>query len=202
MSVQVFPSLPGLGFSWVRKPIWSTLKQRSVSGKRSALALWSYPLYEWELTYEFIRSAAATPEWQQLQAFFNSRQGAFDTFLLTDPDDNSVAAQALGTGDGVTRDFQLVRALGGYVEPILAPNVITYIKKAGVTVDPADYTVSPWGTTTPGNINFDTAPANGAAITASFSYYFPVEFLEDQMEFEKFMNQLWELKSVGLRSIK
>lgn len=202
MSTQVFPSLAGLGFPWVRRPIWSTLKQRSVSGKRSALALFSYPLYEWEMTYEFLRSSAAHTEWQQLQAFFNARSGAFDTFLLTDPDDYTVTDQAIGTGDGAETDFQLVRTLGGYVEPILAPNVITNIKAAGVTVDPADYTVNAWGTTTPGLIVFDSAPANGAALTATYSYYFPVEFLDDSISFEKFMNQLWELKAVNLRSIK
>lgn len=202
MSTQVFPSLPGLGFTWIRRPVWSTLKQRSVSGKRSALALWSYPLYEWELTYEFIRSSAGFPEWQQLQAFFNARSGAFDTFLLTDPDDNSVTDQAIGTGDGVVTDFQLVRTLGGYVEPILAPNLITNIKAAGVTVNPADYTVNNWGTTTPGLVVFDSPPANGAALTATYSYYFPVEFVDDSLDFEKFMNQLWELQGVNLRSIK
>ncbi len=202
MSTQVFPSLKGLGFDWRRKPIWSNINQIASSGKRSTLALWSYPIYEWELTYEFLRSSTANPEFQQLLGFFNARGGNFDTFLLEDPDDYTVTDQGIGTGDGVETEFQLVRTLGGYSEPVLAPHVITNIKAAGVTVDPADYTVSTWGSATPGLVTFDTAPANGAALTATFTFYFPVYFLDPSIDFSKFMDKLWEAKSVILRSEK
>jgi hypothetical protein len=44
------------------------------------------------------------------------------SFLLTDPDDNAVTAQAFGVGDGSTTLFQPARPSGVYVEPLFDLN--------------------------------------------------------------------------------
>jgi hypothetical protein len=63
-------------------------------------------------------------------------------------------------------------------------------------VDPADYTF-----TGPNTVNFDVAPISGAVASASFQYYFVCRFKEDVTEYNKFMNQLWELQELNFRSI-
>jgi hypothetical protein len=63
-------------------------------------------------------------------------------------------------------------------------------------VDPADYTI-----TMPNLIDFDVAPTDGSVATASFQYYFVCRFKDDVTEFNKFMNQLWELSTLNFRSI-
>jgi hypothetical protein len=63
-------------------------------------------------------------------------------------------------------------------------------------VDPADYTV-----TLPNVVAFDTAPAAGAVVSASFQYYFVCRFKEDVTEYTKFMDKLWELNELNFRSI-
>ena len=198
MSTAVLPSLVGLGFDVVRTPIWSINIQTSVSGKDTAIGYWSYPKWQWELTYDVLRSDLN--EFQDLAGFFNSRQGRFDTFLYQDAEDNAASHQ-IGTGDGTTTAFQLVREFGGFIEPILAPNVVNHIYLDGV--DQADgWTVSPWGSSSPGVVTFDTAPDSGAVVSADFSFYFPCRFNEDQLSFNNFLKMTWNAQSVAFTSVK
>ena len=125
----------------------------------------------------------------------------FDSFLYQDADDNSVTAQPVGVGDGSTASFQMIRSFGNFVELILAPipsSASIFVN--GILSNSAN--VFPWGSTTAGLLSFGSAPATSAAITATFSYYFPCRFVEDSMDFEKFMNQLWQGKKVGFISLK
>jgi hypothetical protein len=68
---------------------------------------------------------------QTLLGFYNARQGSFDTFLFTDPDDSSITGQQIGIGDGSTKTFQLLRALGGFNDIIQAPNVVSTVYLTG-----------------------------------------------------------------------
>jgi hypothetical protein len=74
-----------------------------------------YPIWEFELTYEFLR-ADVTQEYQTLLGFFLSRLGAFDTFLFKDLDDYLVTAGRSATADGVTTQFGFLRTIGGFAE--------------------------------------------------------------------------------------
>jgi len=205
MSISVFPTLAGLGWSVTRREMWSTRTQTAISGKETRVADWSYPRHQWTLTYDFLRqgnlSGATYAEFASLAGFFNLRQGSFDTFLYADPDDSSVTSQGIGIGDGTTTNFQLVRAFGGFVEPILAPNGGSRIALNGVTQS-GGYTVSAWGATSPGMIVFTAAPGPGVSISADFSFYFPCRFTADQLDFEKFMAALYSLKKIEFISLK
>ena len=61
-------------------------------------------------------------------------------------------------------------------------------------VAPADYTV-----TLPNLFVFDSAPATGE-VTADFQFFFACRFLEDQADYEKFMDKLWNLQECDFRS--
>lgn len=71
------------------------------------------------------------------------------------------------------------------------PITITY----RYLVDPADYTFR-----MPNYLVFDAAPASGA-VYADFQFFFACRFVEDQMDFEKFYDELWNLQSCKFRSI-
>lgn len=200
MSSQVFPTLIGLEWNVPRAPMWSTIVNDAISGKQTAMGLWSYPKWAWELSFSYLPSKPSQTDLQTLAGFFNKLQGRFDTFLYADADDNAVTAQAIGTGDGVMKTFQLVRSFGGFVEPIFAPNVVAHVYSAGV--DAGGWTVSNWGATAPGIVTFSSAPANGAAITADFSFYFPCRMDDDTISFTNFMKQMWSGKSVKFTSVK
>lgn len=199
MSNVVYPVLPGLAFSVTMTPVWQTARARSLSGKELRLAFMSYPLWQFVLTYEFLR-ANSTNEWQTLIDFYNSRQGGFDTFLFTNPDDNSVTNQLFGTGDGVTVSFQLTRPIlsAGFGEPVQNVNGVPVIKVSGVTKTAGvDYNI---GST--GIVAFTAAPAGAAPITWTGSFYYRCAFMDDSVDFEKFMNQLWTVKKVRFVSVK
>lgn len=201
--MSIYPTLPGLGYDVSRSPMWTGSEVvEALSGKETSIAYQANPRWEWELRYDFLRAKPSKLELQTLSGFFNQMRGRFDVFLFDDVDDNSVELQAIGTGNGARTAFQLVREWGGFIEPILAPNVITAVFLDGVLQAPNTYTVSAYGTDDPGVITFNAAPANGKAITVTFTYYWPARFSDDALQFNKFMNLLWAGRSVKFRSVK
>lgn len=198
MSNAVFPMLPGLAWNIQRTPIWSTNRKQSVSGRRFAAANMSYPLRKYRLSFEVLRGAGGYSELQTLVGFFNARGGRFDTFLFNDPLDNTVSAQTFGTGDGSTRTFQLVRAFGGFVEPVYAVNNLAALYVAGAAkANGADYTVSASGL-----ITFAAAPSNGAVLSWDGTFYQRCEFMQDTADFNEFMYRLFELKQLEFQTVK
>lgn len=193
MSNAVFPVLPGLAWGRRRTPRWSTIVQTSASGRETRAALWQYPLHTWELTFEFLR-ADARAELQAIMGFFNARRGAFESFLFEDPADNQAAGQALGLGDGATRDFPLARTQGGFTQPVDALKNLGAVRLNGVAT--TAYAVA--GTV----VAFDAAPAAGVAVSADFSFYWRVRFAEDAAEFNEFMYRLFELRSIILQGVR
>lgn len=140
MGTAIFPTLPGLTFPVTRSPIWDTLTQATVSGKETRIALQTYPRWKWQLVVSILRSSAAYTEFQTLIGFLNARQGMFDSFLYSDADDYSTlvnlagTAQTLGVSDGAKKAYQLTRAFGSFVEPVLAPNAVATVYDNGTPI--------------------------------------------------------------------
>lgn len=198
MSNAVYPSLPGLTATVTRTPIFKTDVKTTPSGRSFVGAQMQSPLYRYTLAYEFLRDTAAYAEFRTLLGFYNARQGAFDSFLFQDPGDQTVTAQAFGTGDASTKTFQLVRTLGGTVEPVYDLNGAPLIYVGGVLKTlTTDYTIN-----STGGVTFVTAPAAAAPITWTGSYYWRVRFVSDELDFEKFMNTLWSAKKVEFITVK
>jgi uncharacterized protein (TIGR02217 family) len=189
MSNFIFPTLPGLGWSVIKTPKWSTKIQEAVSGKELRSAWFAAPKYTFRLSYEILRGDSVNLELQTLLGFFNARQGSFDSFLYSDPADNSVTAQSIGTGNGIETVFALVRTFGGNVEPAMNINAISGIYLNGTAS--SAYTVDGYG-----NVTFNAAPGSGVAITWSGTYYYRCRFVKDTSEFDNFMYQLWALKEL------
>lgn len=191
----IFPSLDGVSYPVIKKPIMSTDRNRSVSGKVNALQNYVYPLWNWTLPYSFLRTASPHQEYQTLIAFFLQNGGDANAFQFHDVDDDTATAQAFGTGDGAAVDFQLVRTLsaGGFsfVEPVFLPT-ITQITVAGTPT--AAYTESG------GLITFTSPPANGAALAWTGTYNWLCRFTESVQEFSKFTENLWSAKKIEFES--
>ena len=197
MSNLVYPSLPGLAFPVVRVPTWKSNVMESASGREFRAGLMTYPRYKYQLKYEFLRDTASLTEMRTLLGFFNQVRGDFDTWLFTDPDDNSVTAQQFGTGNGATKTFQLVRTNGGFAEPVYDLNGNPSVYVAGVLKTlGTDYTISS------GLVTFTAAPANGAVLTWTGSFYWRCRFTTPTSEFSKFMNTLWEAGKVEFITCK
>lgn len=200
MSTQTLPSLVGLGFDVIRTPVWDTVIQANISGKEVRMAQQTYPRWRWDLKYNILRADSTNHELQDLVGFFNARQGQFDTFLYADADDYTVTGQAIGTGDGTTTSFQLVRSFGGFVEPIYAPHTVSHVYDNGV--DSGGWTVTDWGATNPGVVTYSVAPSDGDVITADFTFYWPVRMTSDSVPFNMFLSQYYSAQKFGFISVK
>jgi uncharacterized protein (TIGR02217 family) len=202
----IFPALPGLAWSVTKSPTFQTRIQRAVSGRELRALDYPYPLWQFNLVFDFLRDnpAAGLDELRTLMGFFMLCQGAFGTFLFQDPSDDRVSGQQIGTGDTLRTVFQLQRTMGetlpggGFLEPILAPNVVSAVYFNGIIQDPAGYSVD----SMTGLVTFNTAPRSGLIITADYSYYFRCRFIDDSYAFENFMFQLWQLKKLTFISVR
>ena len=195
MSDPIFPVLPGIAWNVVRTPIWSTRRQVSISGRETRQADWTYPRYSWELTYDFLRSGPGYSELQTLIGFINQMQGGFGTFLYRDDDDNQIANQQIGTGDGATTVFPLIRSLGGFIEPVGAANVISSVMVDGTS---ASYTAN----SDDASITLGVAPSSGTVVSASFSYYWRCCFTDDTTDFTKFLFGLSSVSNLKFESVR
>lgn len=189
----IFPALVGQTYPVSRRAIFSTRVQRSVSGREVRISDYPYPIWEWALKFDYL----APDDWATLVAFVAAMQGSYESFLYVDEEDNAVTGQAIGTGDGSTTAFQLVRSLGIFTEPILAPDVVSAVYLNGVSQPSSGWSVN----SNTGMLTFTTAPASGTAITADFSYYFRCRFVDDGLGTERIMHQIWQAKQLRFRSL-
>jgi hypothetical protein len=58
-----------------------------------------------------------------------------------------------------------------------------------------------WSLGLPNQLIFPVAPAAGQVVTADFDFWFVCRFTEDKLDFDKFMNQLWELEKLQFQSL-
>jgi hypothetical protein len=195
------PSLPGLGWPVHRRPTFDTIIAPHSSGSEVRAALWANALWEFELTYDALSGdsvnypGAGSLSYQTLLGFYLARGGQSGTFLFLDPDFNTATNQAIAVGDGATLAFPFIRSIGGVIEPV---SFVTNVNS--VTLDGAPATG--WAPLAPAMLTFAAPPANGALIAATFNYAFTCRFLEDSIDFEEFMLNLWSMKSLKFRQVR
>ena len=189
----VYPELIGLSFGSTKTPEFKTNIKQSVSGYEARATLRAYPLWHFQLSYEFLRTDPTINELKTLVGFFLQCKGGYTTFLYKDPYDYTVSTQTFGVGDGTSTKFQLIRDFGGFVDIVQAPNNFTiYIDGVSTTAF----------TQNNGLITFNTPPSSGAVLTWSGEFYFPCRFKDDAVDVTNFMLNLWEAKKVNLVSVK
>ncbi|MGH6889805.1 MAG: DUF2460 domain-containing protein [Rhizomicrobium sp.] len=218
-SYLTFPrDLPGLTYSRIRRPKYNVSVQTHQSGGEVRMGYWSEPLYEWELTYEVLRSGfrngQSYTELQQIEGLHHATDGGQTGFQFHDDDDYARFRTGLGTTDGTTTNFDLVIYQGvapylagpyhvGFLDPAEPFNL--YIDDSTVPVSSADatygYTLS---TDTPmkQQLVFASAPAAGHVLTADFQFLHYARFQADSLDLEKFAHQLFGLKKVVLTSLR
>lgn len=202
----IYPTLPGLGYSVIKRPVFYNAGAKSGSGWSVRVGYADQPTWEWDLVYDVLKDQTSTSDLKKLLGFFLGMNGDLTPFLFLDPDDNAVLAQPIGTTDGTTRNWTLVRTYGsgsvgvenvGYVNVGLAFHV--YLN--AVLQSAADYDVL---VTIPGTqqLSFHSAPTTGQAITVDMSYYYYVHFKDPTNDFEKFAHQFWMQKKLTLESLR
>ncbi|XBQ16281.1 MAG: DUF2460 domain-containing protein [Oceanicaulis sp.] len=139
-----------------------------------------------------------------LTAFFEARRGPLHAFRFADPMDHRSCApgaepaatdQTLGSGDGATAVFALVKrygdGAGAWVRPIGLPVAGSVL--AAVDGAAADFTLD-----AEGRIVFASPPADGAVVTAGFRFDTPARFDTDRLDISAEGFTAGEIASVPL----
>ncbi len=160
------------------------------SGREERNARWAHSRRRYDAGYGVKTHQALS----QVIEFFEERRGRLYGFRWRDRLDHASAApgaavtatdQAIGTGDGVTASFALVKAYGGVYAPYqrriekpVAGSVRVAV--AGVEVAGSSFTVD----ATTGVVTFAAGhiPEAGQGVTAGFLFDVPVRFDTDYLE--------------------
>lgn len=121
MSTEVFPVLKGLSFEVGKTPQFSNKLVEHTSGEETATSYWENPRWQFTLTYDYLPDrpvSVGETDLRTLMGFFLNRRGRFDTFLFEDPDDYLVTEEFQKDFDGSAVEFNLVRSMGGFIEPV------------------------------------------------------------------------------------
>ncbi len=148
------------------------------SGFEERNAVWANSRRRYDVGYG-VKSLA---DLHDVIAFFEARRGRLHAFRFRDFADCKSCAptaaptprdQALGTGDGESTEFQLVKIYGAGTNPWTRTINKPVAGSVRVAVDDEEqaegWSVDP----TTGLITFDTPPASGAALTAGFEFDTP-----------------------------
>ncbi|ANU06601.1 DUF2460 domain-containing protein [Paraurantiacibacter namhicola] len=206
--MQAFDDVPyplALGRDTMTSPEFVTNVSVTASGHERRSSQWADARTRYDVG-PGIRSEA---EMAVLLQFFRARRGAARGFRLSDPFDHSSNGmtgtpthtdQPIGTGDGLTASFPLVKSYGDGEEPQVRRITRPVAGSVRVAIDgePA----AGWALQDGGVIAFETAPPDGAAITAGFLFDVPVRFAEDRLDLSALAFRAGEVPSIPLVELR
>ena len=177
------------------------------SGDEERNASWANSRRRYDAAYGIRRA----DDLAAVVAFFEARNGQLHGFRWKDwadyksclPSQTPAATdQTIGTGDGATTDFQLVKVYRSgsqsWTRTITKPVAGT----VRIAIDGAEQTTGWSVDTTTGVVSFTTAPAAGATITAGFEFDVPVRFDTDTLDVTLDIERLGSITSIPLLEIR
>jgi uncharacterized protein (TIGR02217 family) len=192
MSLPIFPELPTMAWNSQKTQRWDTIIQKSGSGRRKSFSRWAYP--EWVIDCSY--TCLDTETIKKAYGFFAMVRGQFQPFLWKDPEDYQETKVRIGTGNGANKTFQLLRAYGGlYTEPVR--DIVSGTLKVLVNDLPVTAALG-----ADGQVALAAPPANGAAVTASFEYYWRVAFDGDELTWTNFWYGFYRLNKVTMVTVR
>ena len=173
-------------------PAFSTTILTAAGGAEQRLAGWA----EARTHYDVGPGVRSEADIATLLAFFRARMGPARAFRLRDPFDASGTDEGIGTGDGLTRRFALVKHYGAATRRIVQP-VAGSVRVAVDGVATQGFAVEEGGM-----VVLDAAPGVGAAVTASFAFDVVVRFAEDRLRVARTTFLAGEAVSVPLVEVR
>lgn len=184
---------------------FSTQIVSSPSGHEQRATEWA----EARMRYDAGPGVRSEADVRVLVDFFRARRGAARAFRFRDPFDGSSAVdgglpaagdQALGVGDGVRRQFALVKRYGAGAAQQLRGIRLPVEGSVRVSVDGLE--TAAFLMTDEGEVLLDVAPAVGVAVRAGFLFDVPVRFADDRLEVSRATFLAGEMASVPLVEVR
>ncbi|SLN50898.1 hypothetical protein PSA7680_02634 [Pseudoruegeria aquimaris] len=177
------------------------------SGDEERNASWASSRRRYDVAYGIRRA----DDLAAVVAFFEARNGRLYGFRFKDWADfksclpsqtPSATNQVIGTGDGTTTAFQLVKAYASGAQTWTRAITKPVAGSVTVAIDGVEQATGWSIDTTTGLVTFDTAPASGAAITVGFEFDVPVRFDTDTLDVTLDIERLGSITSIPLLEIR
>lgn len=195
MSTAVFPKLAGISAERSIATSYSTRVHRAVSGRRSAMGERLFPVWRFNLKYNFLRAAPSVADVQALRGFFRARRGALDPFYFRDETNYAVSAQVVGLGAPGLRTFPLVYTEGGAVDRVGAVDTTGASPVALVNGSPVAATFAR------DTLTLAADASTGATVAWTGAFFYHVAFADDTLDLKRFMHQLFSADGVALETV-
>ena len=177
------------------------------SGDEERNASWANSRRRYDVAYGIRRA----DDLAAVVAFFEARNGRLHGFRFKDWGDyksalpsapSSPTDQEIGTGNGSLTEFALLKRYSSGAQSwtrAIAKPVAGSVRVALGGVEQ----ISGWtADTTTGVVTFDTAPAEGASVTAGFAFDVPVRFDTDVLDVTLDLERLGSITSIPLLEIR
>lgn len=196
-----FPT--NIEFGFVGGPEYNTDIEELFSGYEQRNQNWLTP----RMLYTSSHVMKDQGQINQLIAFFRMRKGKANGFRFRDWTDFQISGQVIGTGNGATSDFQIVKT---YTSGTSEQRVIYKIVRPGqqLSILPAVYlngVLQVSGYTigyNNGIISFATPPGNGVIVSCDCEYDVPVRFDTDSMAVRAEYNKEYYWENISLIEIR
>lgn len=168
-----------ISYGSIGGPEFSTDVVRLSSGFEKRNANWTYPGERWNVAYGINTKEKLI----SLRDFFYARKGRAYGFRFKNHDDYQGTTEELGSGDGSTDEYQLVKIYTSGGETLTRKISKPVADSVTVFIDDVD-AGSVWSIdNTTGIITFDSgsAPASGEVVTATFQFDVPMRFDTDYL---------------------
>ena len=147
---------------------FSTLIFRSGKGREKRRSKWSRGIRSLTCSLRYKDEDTINSLWN----FYKARRGAFDSFWTKFPTEKEVINEAVGTGNGIEKAFDLIHF------PVDTASVKVYFNGMEQMTG---WTVANDLTLEKAQITFSVVPGAGVVITSDYEFYFQVRFLEDKL---------------------
>jgi hypothetical protein len=206
--------LRGLGWSMVDVPTFSTLEQKTESGREVMNSLYLNPLHEYKLTFNFLENDPSTDiegnpdtDFRMLYSFYLAMTGRYGEFLyktreatvvkgpLSLPDNNGYVEMVYSTGPFF---YEPIQEMNQILPTIYKLNGTSYTDITGTCTFYTADSIPPYA-----GIVFSTTTTltEGESLSWSGTWYKRVHFDKDSYSFDEFMYQLMKV-GVGLSEVR
>ncbi|PWJ17579.1 DUF2460 domain-containing protein [Jannaschia seohaensis] len=177
------------------------------SGDEERNASWANSRRRYDVAYGIRRA----DDLAAVVAFFEARNGRLHGFRFKDWADHKSCLpsqtpaptdQLIGTGDGATTAFQLVKRYASGTQTWTRTITKPVAGTVRIALDGAEQLGGWTVDTTTGLVNFDSAPAAGVVISAGFAFDVPVRFDTDALDVTLDLERLGSITSIPLLEIR
>lgn len=177
------------------------------SGDEERNASWANSRRRYDVAYGIRRA----DDLAAVVAFFEARNGRLHGFRFKDWADYKSCApsgspadtdQQIGTGDGATTVFQLVKRYASGAQAWTRSITKPVAGSVTIALDGAPHTYGWSVDVTTGRVTFASPPVAGIAITAGFAFDVPVRFDTDTLDVTLDLERLGSITSIPLVEIR